>query len=300
MPRRRRNKKEAGPNDRSAKTETQQWKTKGNAAYNDGDFLSAAQHYTTALGFDPGSGALLSNLSAALLATCDLPGNAQAALVAAQACAQVRPDWFKAHYRMGSALRSLGRPEAAAGAFERGLELQPLSLEIKRALQSIRSAKPWDYATCPAAPSSLPIESSLRSAAAAQDSGCAGGLASSVAARAEPAADAACAVRRPRDASTPIGRAAHAASAADPAAPSQGLLAWLRAGGAKFPQLRLVEYAPGARGVHTRVDICRGQTRALLLANAARPVHASNWLPRGRPTPVPSSYWLFGLRHYLN
>nr|AFK44487.1 unknown [Medicago truncatula] len=62
-------------------------------------------------------------------------GQAEQALADAKACRALRPDWSKACYREGAALRLLLRFDEAANAFYEGVTLDPESKELVNAFR---------------------------------------------------------------------------------------------------------------------------------------------------------------------
>ncbi|ONM07520.1 ankyrin repeat family protein [Zea mays] len=78
---------------------------------------------------DPADATLYSNRS-----FCHLKiGAARDALVDANACIGLQPDWPKAYYRKGAALMSLKEYKEARDAFMEGLKLDPSNLDIQNA-----------------------------------------------------------------------------------------------------------------------------------------------------------------------
>ncbi|OVA06695.1 Tetratricopeptide TPR-1 [Macleaya cordata] len=109
-----------------AKKKALEAKSRGEEAFKRKDFLMAVDAYTQAIDFDPSNGILLSNRSLCWLRL----GQAEHALADAKACRELRPDWHKACYREGAALRLLQRFDEAANAFYEGVKLDPENKEL--------------------------------------------------------------------------------------------------------------------------------------------------------------------------
>ncbi|KAF7144086.1 hypothetical protein RHSIM_Rhsim05G0163200 [Rhododendron simsii] len=88
-----------------AKKKAAEAKFRGDDAYRRKDYLVALDAYTQAIDFDPSDATLLSNRSVCWIRL----GQAEHALTDAKACRALRPDWPKACYREGAALRGLMR-----------------------------------------------------------------------------------------------------------------------------------------------------------------------------------------------
>ncbi|XP_068636306.1 uncharacterized protein [Aristolochia californica] len=108
-------------------------KPRGDKAFKRKDFLMAVDAYTQAIDLDPSDGTLLSNRSLCWIWL----EQADHALADAKACRALRPDWAKACYREGAALRLLQRFDEAANAFYEGVKLDP---ENKGLVDAFREA----------------------------------------------------------------------------------------------------------------------------------------------------------------
>ncbi|TYK18432.1 ankyrin-1 [Cucumis melo var. makuwa] len=86
-----------------AKRKAAEAKSRGDDAFNTKDFHTAVDAYTQAIDLDPTDGTLLSNRSLCWIRL----GQAEHALADAKACRALKPDWPKACYREGAALRLL-------------------------------------------------------------------------------------------------------------------------------------------------------------------------------------------------
>ncbi|CAM9443714.1 unnamed protein product, partial [Ascophyllum nodosum] len=111
-------------------------KTRGGAAWKDGDVDGAIRWFSKAieLDMDNGSGQLhvhYSNRSAAYLKK----NNPSRALQDAERCVEVNPSWAKGYSRIGTALFRLDKHAQAAEAYSKvGLERDPGSVELRRNL----------------------------------------------------------------------------------------------------------------------------------------------------------------------
>ena len=95
--------------------ESKELKAQADQAFRNQDFQMAIALYSQALVWAP-SETLLSNRSAAYAAA----GNFKAALEDAKSCEEMAPDWPKAVFRRGVALRGLKRYDMAISAFAQG------------------------------------------------------------------------------------------------------------------------------------------------------------------------------------
>eukprot|EP01018_Ginkgo_biloba_P021753 Gb_17086 [translate_table: standard] len=91
----------------------------------------AVDAYTQAFDLDPNNATLLSNRSLCWIRL----GQAEQALADAKACRVLRPDWPKACYREGAALRLLQRFDEAANAFYEGVKLDSENKELVNAFR---------------------------------------------------------------------------------------------------------------------------------------------------------------------
>jgi Flp pilus assembly protein TadD len=106
-------------------------RAQGNEAFKLGDYQQAAVFYTEALTLDDKDPALHSNRAACFLKL----GQAVRALADAERCVALDPAAVKGHFRRGVALMALDRPEEAAAAMARTLDLDPRNAEARATLQ---------------------------------------------------------------------------------------------------------------------------------------------------------------------
>ncbi|KAL6624649.1 hypothetical protein ACP70R_031970 [Stipagrostis hirtigluma subsp. patula] len=114
-----------------AKRKSLEAKSRGDDAFRREDYLAAVDAYTQAAELDPNDAAVLSNRSLSWLRA----GQGERALEDAKACRALRPDWAKACYREGAALRLLQRFDEAASAFYEGVQLEPENKELVTAFR---------------------------------------------------------------------------------------------------------------------------------------------------------------------
>ncbi|KAL6989470.1 hypothetical protein U1Q18_015219 [Sarracenia purpurea var. burkii] len=114
-----------------AKRKATEAKLRGDDAFRRKDYLMAVDAYTQAIDFDPSDATLLSNRSLCWIRL----GQAEHALTDAKACRTLRPDWAKACYREGAALRLLQKFEEAANSFYEGVKLDPENMELVTAFR---------------------------------------------------------------------------------------------------------------------------------------------------------------------
>ncbi|XP_022946123.1 ankyrin-1 [Cucurbita moschata] len=114
-----------------AKKKAAEAKSRGDDAFNTKDFQTAVDAYTQAIDLDPTDGTLFSNRSLCWIRL----GQAEQALADARACRALKPDWPKACYREGAALRLLQRFEEAANSFYEGVQLDPNNMALVNAFR---------------------------------------------------------------------------------------------------------------------------------------------------------------------
>ncbi|XP_021773189.1 ankyrin-1-like [Chenopodium quinoa] len=114
-----------------AKQKAAEAKSRGHEAFNRKDYALATDAYTQAIDLDPSDATFYSNRSLCWF----LQGQAEQALADAKACRSLRPNWAKAAYREGAALRLLERFEDAANAFYEGVQLDPENRELVTAFR---------------------------------------------------------------------------------------------------------------------------------------------------------------------
>lgn len=115
-----------------AKKRAAEAKSRGDEAFKRNDYHMAIDCYTQAIDLNPIDAAtLLSNRSLCWIRL----GQADHALADAKACRALRPDWPKACYREGAALRVLQKFDEAANAFYEGVKLDPENKELVNAFR---------------------------------------------------------------------------------------------------------------------------------------------------------------------
>lgn len=110
-------------------------KAAGNAAFKAKNYSEAVAHFSAAIAADPNNHVLYSNRSAANAALEDY----KAALLDANKCIDIKPDWAKGQSRRGAAYVGLRNWPAAISAYETGLKLDPDSATMKEELASINA-----------------------------------------------------------------------------------------------------------------------------------------------------------------
>ncbi|KAJ6682936.1 hypothetical protein OIU74_021065 [Salix koriyanagi] len=95
------------------------------------EYLTAVNDYTQSIDLDPTNATVLSNRSLCWMRL----GQPDQALTDARACKELKPDWSKAWYREGSALRLLQRFEEAANSFYEGVRLDPENMELVKSFR---------------------------------------------------------------------------------------------------------------------------------------------------------------------
>ncbi len=101
------------------------------------DYDEAIEWYEKALEVDPKNHVVFSNRSAAYLSK----GDGLGALCDADMCVDLNPNWGKSYVRRGAALHKLKRYQDAIEAYEKGLEVDPDNVSIKKGLEEVKLAK---------------------------------------------------------------------------------------------------------------------------------------------------------------
>ncbi|XP_026433851.1 hsp70-Hsp90 organizing protein 3-like [Papaver somniferum] len=112
-------------------------KSRGTSAFRRKEYRLAAYWYTLALEIDPSDAAVLSNKNLCYVHL----NNGKNALDDATECVLAKPNWPKAHYRKGVALKLLNRLDEAAESFSKGLKLDPENKELEAAFREVSLAR---------------------------------------------------------------------------------------------------------------------------------------------------------------
>ncbi|KAK4282898.1 hypothetical protein QN277_014223 [Acacia crassicarpa] len=126
-----------------AKKKAAEAKSRGDEAFKRKDYYMALDAYTQAIDLDPTDATLVSNRSLCWIRL----GQAEHALADAKACRALKPDWPKACYREGAALRLLQKFDEAANAFYEGVRLDPENKELVNAFREAVEAGRKFHAT---------------------------------------------------------------------------------------------------------------------------------------------------------
>eukprot|EP01012_Entosiphon_sulcatum_P015824 TRINITY_DN2079_c0_g1_i1.p1 TRINITY_DN2079_c0_g1~~TRINITY_DN2079_c0_g1_i1.p1 ORF type:complete len:569 (-),score=117.53 TRINITY_DN2079_c0_g1_i1:54-1733(-) len=118
--------------------EVNEYKAKGNAAFQAGKNSEAINWFTTAIGLDPTNHILYSNRSAAYCADKQYGR----ALTDANKVVEIKPDWAKGWARKGAAHHGKGEVKEAIAAYKKGLELEPGNESCKTALAELEPIGP--------------------------------------------------------------------------------------------------------------------------------------------------------------
>ncbi|BAF12816.1 Os03g0680400 [Oryza sativa Japonica Group] len=117
-------------------------KSLGGKAVKRKDYLGASRIYSEALELDYFDATLYSNRSLCYLRI----GEVQKALLDAEMCVKLRPEWVKGHYREGAALMLLKEHKKAFEVFLNALKLDPANADIEKVLWEALEAMKKDDA----------------------------------------------------------------------------------------------------------------------------------------------------------
>ncbi|KAF0909935.1 hypothetical protein E2562_001192 [Oryza meyeriana var. granulata] len=119
-------------------------KLRGEKAVQRKDYRGASIFYTEAIELDPTDATLYSNRSLCHLQMTE----AEAALLDADFCIKLRPEWLKGYYRKGTALMLLKEYKKAYDAFMAGLKLDPRNAEMEKVFrEAVEAMKKYHVAT---------------------------------------------------------------------------------------------------------------------------------------------------------
>ena len=108
-------------------------KAQGNAAFKEGRYEIAAQHFSAAIALDSSNAVLFSNRSGAYASL----GSYWEALADAEKAIALHPDWSKGYSRKGAALYGLGRYTDALQTYDAGLAVEPTSQQMLQVRHSV-------------------------------------------------------------------------------------------------------------------------------------------------------------------
>uniref|UniRef100_I1P0K0 Serine/threonine-protein kinase BSK1-like TPR repeats domain-containing protein n=1 Tax=Oryza glaberrima TaxID=4538 RepID=I1P0K0_ORYGL len=106
-------------------------KFQGREAVKNKDYRGAMHIYTKAIALNTRDASLFSNRSLCWLKL----GEGEKALIDAEACRMMQPNWPEACYRQGAALMLLKDCKNACSSFLDGLKLEPENVEMNNALR---------------------------------------------------------------------------------------------------------------------------------------------------------------------
>ena len=116
--------------DAEKKARADKFKTLGNEAFKAKEYKQAVKHFSDAISWDTSNHVYFSNRSAAQI-YC---GKFKSALRDALKCVQLKPQWAKGYSRLGTAQFYLQNYNAAIGALQKGLALEPTNEGMKTML----------------------------------------------------------------------------------------------------------------------------------------------------------------------
>lgn len=109
-------------------------KNKGNAAFAAGRYAESVEQFSQAISLGA-THVLYSNRSAAYASL----RNWEAALKDAEKAIELKGDWAKGWGRKGAALQGMGLFKEAKETYQRGLELEPENLQLKKGLEAVET-----------------------------------------------------------------------------------------------------------------------------------------------------------------
>ncbi|XP_040243245.1 uncharacterized protein [Aegilops tauschii subsp. strangulata] len=118
-----------------------QLKLCGEEAVKRKDYRGASMFYTEAIELDPTDATLYSNRSLCHMQMTEV----DMALLDANTCIELRPEWLKGYYRKGVALMFLKEYKEACDVFMAGLKLDPGNAEMEKALREAVEAMKKDH-----------------------------------------------------------------------------------------------------------------------------------------------------------
>jgi tetratricopeptide (TPR) repeat protein len=122
---------------RAKQPTAEECKTKGTAAFTEGDYHEAVKWYTKGVELDPKNYILYSNRSASFLA---LKYYFQA-FEDADTCISIKGDWLKGYFRKGAVLAALKLWADVAPVYDQGLKCEPNNAEFRNKLdEAVREA----------------------------------------------------------------------------------------------------------------------------------------------------------------
>eukprot|EP00659_Diplonema_papillatum_P011542 gene11542-17775_t len=114
-----------------------EYKTKGNAAFSAKNFEEAISWFSQGIELDAKNHVLYSNRSACYASLHQY----DKALEDARACVECKPDWAKGYSRLGAAFYGLRQFAEAVSAYEKGLKIDPNMEALKSGLLQAQQAK---------------------------------------------------------------------------------------------------------------------------------------------------------------
>ncbi|XP_037420233.1 ankyrin-1-like isoform X1 [Triticum dicoccoides] len=118
-----------------------QLKLCGEEAVKRKDYRAASMFYIEAIELDPTDATLYSNRSLCHMQMTEV----DMALLDANTCIELRPEWLKGYYRKGVALMFLKEYKEACDVFMAGLKLDPGNAEMEKALREAVEAMKKDH-----------------------------------------------------------------------------------------------------------------------------------------------------------
>ena len=112
-------------------------KAAGNKEFVAGNFDAAAKHFSAAIDEDPTDHVFYSNRSACYASV----GKLTAAILDAEKCVELKPEWAKGYSRLGLALFKKGDMAGAQKAYAGGLSRDPNNVQCNDGLAEVRAAK---------------------------------------------------------------------------------------------------------------------------------------------------------------
>ena len=121
--------------------EATKYKNLGNASFQAGDYPEAVEHFTKAIELNPSDHVYFSNRSGAYASLKDYEN----ALIDADKCINLKPDWAKGYNRKGFAEFHIGESEKAIETYKKGLTFDATNEQLKEGLKQAQNSQKAEF-----------------------------------------------------------------------------------------------------------------------------------------------------------